>query len=252
MLVPQKAGQTPDPKPCAGNDGTTIVVCSFFGWLLCNQSSTNQIEDMFYNTPTRLSALRSSSEEYARILDVVTRYAVHNPKVAFLCKKVCRVKCIYLLANHTEQAGSVTPELSTSSTSTDQTIRLLYGHTIGKELLHIEVSSSPIDRVSRSTGSGDVDDTEKWSAEAYCTSPNYQAKKTVFLLFINREFAQDERQGVRLVTIIQTVSSNRPASSEQLKVYTAGYCPKVHPHSYTSGTNDHPQQDHTLKTSALR
>lgn len=53
-----------------------------------------QIEDLFYNTPTRLSALRSSSEEYSRILDVVTKYAVHNPKVSFLCKKVhiCDIK----------------------------------------------------------------------------------------------------------------------------------------------------------------
>ncbi|KAN0085797.1 hypothetical protein V8E55_006931 [Tylopilus felleus] len=157
VLVPPKAGQTPDPKPCAGIDGTTII-----------------IEDMFYNTPTRLSALRSPSEEYARILDVVTKYAVHNPKVAFLCRK----------------AGSVTPELSTSPTSTNQAIRLMYGHAIGKELLHIEVSSSPTDGTSRRIGSGDVDDTEKWSAEAYCTSPNYQAKKTVFLLFINHRLVE--------------------------------------------------------------
>lgn len=47
---------------------------------------------MFYNTPTRLSALRSSSEEYARILDVVTKYSVHNSKVSFVCKKVCCLK----------------------------------------------------------------------------------------------------------------------------------------------------------------
>lgn len=27
VLVPSKAGYTPDPKPCAGNNGTTITVC---------------------------------------------------------------------------------------------------------------------------------------------------------------------------------------------------------------------------------
>ncbi len=32
----------------------------------------------------------------------------------------------------------------------------------------------------------DDDNSTKWSAEAYFTNPNYQAKKTVFLLFINR------------------------------------------------------------------
>ncbi|KAF9235807.1 hypothetical protein BU15DRAFT_89456 [Melanogaster broomeanus] len=158
-LVPPKAGQTTDPKPCAGNDGTVIT-----------------IEDMFYNTPTRLSALRGSSEEYARILDVVTKYAVHNPNVSFLCKKV----------------GSSTPELSTSPTlGVGQAIRLSYGHSIGKELLHVEVSSS---RKGGSSSRGHApdgpDDPERWSAEAYCTSPNYQAKKTVFLLFINHRLVE--------------------------------------------------------------
>jgi len=47
-----------------------------------------KIEDLFFNTPTRLSALRSPSEEYARILDVVTKYAIHNSTVSFQCKKV--------------------------------------------------------------------------------------------------------------------------------------------------------------------
>lgn len=35
-----------------------------------------------------------------------------------------------------------------------------------------------------------VDDAdEAWSVEIFFTSPSYQAKKMVFLLFINREFA---------------------------------------------------------------
>ncbi|KAH7907575.1 histidine kinase-like ATPase [Hygrophoropsis aurantiaca] len=153
--VPSKAGQTPDPKPCAGNDGTTLT-----------------IEDLFYNTPTRLSALRSSSEEYARILDVMTKYAVHNPNVSFVCKK----------------AGSSSPELSTpSSSDITQTIRLLYGHTIAKELVHITSSSETNDE------HGGDDDPESWTAEAYFTNANYQAKKTVFLLFINHRLVESPR-----------------------------------------------------------
>ena len=33
----------------------------------------------------------------------------------------------------------------------------------------------------------DVDDPETWKAEAHISNANYQAKKMVFLLFINRK-----------------------------------------------------------------
>ncbi|EIW77203.1 DNA mismatch repair protein MutL [Coniophora puteana RWD-64-598 SS2] len=156
-LTPPKSGLSPDPKPCAGNDGTTIT-----------------IENMFYNTPTRLSALRSSSEEYSRILDVMTRYAVHNPNVSFSCKK----------------SGVSGQDLSTPSNSdVRQTIRLLYGHAIYKDLLHAKASSSSSDR----DNSTDDDDPESWSSEAYFTNANYQAKKTTFLLFINHRLVESSR-----------------------------------------------------------
>ncbi|KAI6158071.1 histidine kinase-like ATPase [Pisolithus tinctorius] len=150
VLVPSKPGQTPDPKPCAGVDGTIIT-----------------IEDMFYNTPIRLSALRSPSEEYAKVLDVVTKYAVHNPAISFLCKK----------------AGSPSPEISTSPASDIlQAIRSLYGHAIAKELLRVDVTSEQ--------SKDGIDDPERWSAEAYCTNANFQAKKMVFLLFINHRLVE--------------------------------------------------------------
>lgn len=53
-LVPPRPGASADPKACAGNKGTLIVV-----------------EDLFYNMLMRQRALRSPSEEYHKIADVV-------------------------------------------------------------------------------------------------------------------------------------------------------------------------------------
>lgn len=50
------------PRPIAAVPGTTIAV-----------------EDLFYNVPTRRKALRSAAEEYAAVVDIVSRYAVRGP-----------------------------------------------------------------------------------------------------------------------------------------------------------------------------
>ncbi|KAF8340115.1 histidine kinase-like ATPase [Amanita rubescens] len=162
-LVPHKPGQLSEPKACAGNDGTTIV-----------------IEDLFYNIPTRLSALRSPSEEYGRILDLLTRYAIHNSKVSFSCKKV----------------GSSSPDLSTPSGSeTTHAIRLLYGHSIAKELLEAKIL--PKNRKKKRLSENDdellEDNSESWTAEALFTNANYQAKKMTFILFINHRLVESPR-----------------------------------------------------------
>ena len=54
-LSPPGPGEPAKPKRCAGLQGTQIAV-----------------EDMFYNMPLRLKALRSPSEEYHRIVDAMT------------------------------------------------------------------------------------------------------------------------------------------------------------------------------------
>lgn len=59
-----------EPKPVAGKEGTQITV-----------------EDLFYNTPSRLRTMRLKNDEWAKILDVVGRYAVHSEGVGFTCKK---------------------------------------------------------------------------------------------------------------------------------------------------------------------
>ena len=54
--------------------------------LAANQGNTITVEDLFYNVPTRLAALRSSAEEFNKIADVVTKYAIHNAGWALLSR----------------------------------------------------------------------------------------------------------------------------------------------------------------------
>ena len=87
-----------------------------------------------------------------------------------------------------KQSGSASPDLSTpSSSETSAAIRLLYGHSIAKELLHVKISSSDKEREGTDMDEDDNNDSESWNAASYFTNANYQAKKVVFLLFINRK-----------------------------------------------------------------
>ena len=113
-----------------------------------------QVEDLFYNVPSRQRAFRSPSEEYAKILDVVGRYAVHCSGVAFSCKK------------HGESGMSIS---TPASATTIDSIRQIHGSAVANELLDFEVSD------------------EEWGFKAcgWATNANYHVKKTTILLFIN-------------------------------------------------------------------
>ena len=94
------------------------------------------------------------------------------------------------------KASSPSPDLSTPSESTTvQAIRILYGQAIARELLTANASSSPEKQAPAGGDDVEMDKGEnedadfgdgRWKAEAHFTSINYHAKKTIFLLFINR------------------------------------------------------------------
>ena len=59
---------------------------------LCNSRTESQgtqitVEDLFYNVTTRRKVLRSGADEFSRVADVVTKYAVHNAGVALTLKR---------------------------------------------------------------------------------------------------------------------------------------------------------------------
>ncbi|KAL1924901.1 uncharacterized protein VTP21DRAFT_4555 [Calcarisporiella thermophila] len=136
-LASSRPGASAEPKPCAGNNGTQVTA-----------------EDLFYNVPIRRNALRSPSDEYNRILDVVSRYAVHNAGVSFSCKK----------------QGSNAADVHTSSgASTVDNIRQIYGTSVASELLEVEKEFPNYD----------------FKLRGYVTNANYNMKSMKFLLFIN-------------------------------------------------------------------
>ena len=108
-LTAVKAGDKVDPKPCAGTVGTTIVV-----------------EDLFYNMQTRRQAFKNATEQYQRVLDVVTKYSVHfgEQKVSFTCKK------------QGQQMSDLHTPVNSSSL---ENIKIAYGASVAKELIEFEL-----------------------------------------------------------------------------------------------------------------
>lgn len=130
------------PKPCAGNQGTTITV-----------------EDLFYNMPQRKQALKSPAEEFTKVSEVVSKYAIHNPQVGFTLKKI----------------GESGFALKTPPKSSHiENIRIIYGNQISKDLLPLELKDS----------------VHRFEIKGFITNLNYQSKGRTNLLFINHRLVE--------------------------------------------------------------
>lgn len=182
-LIPPKPGQSPDPKPCAGRPGTQITV-----------------EDLFYNIPNRRRAFKSPSEEYTKILDVITRYAVHCEHVAFSIKK------------HGEAGAGFS--VAAAATKADR-IKQAHGAALAKELIEFKTEN------------------DKWgfTASGYCSNANYSAKRTTVLLFINHRSVESSavKKGVEQAYQLFLPKSGHPFVYLSLEIDPARVDVNVHP-----------------------
>mmetsp|Transcript_15764 Transcript_15764/g.41539 ORF Transcript_15764/g.41539 Transcript_15764/m.41539 type:complete len:470 (+) Transcript_15764:603-2012(+) len=139
----------PGPKPVAAVRGTTITV-----------------EDLFYNVPTRRKALKSAAEEYARVMDVVTRYALMaSGRCAFSCKRL---------------GESRADVLTLPGASLCDNIRALYGAAVANNLLPLSLKAG-----KEPTPAIGMDDGVCLVVEGFISSASYAAKRTQMVLFIN-------------------------------------------------------------------
>jgi DNA mismatch repair protein MLH1 len=150
-------GELKDVKPTAGKQGTQIVV-----------------ENLFYNVPSRLKALKGGSEEFSKIVDVVGRYAIHTD-LGFGVKKF----------GDSHFTLTTRPNLSVR-----ERIRSVYGNSVAQELVEFS-----------------VDGIEKYgvvNVQGQITNPNYNNKKSIApVFFINNRLVSNDRLRRSLNSTIQ-------------------------------------------------
>lgn len=135
------------PKPVAGKNGTQITV-----------------EDIFYNAPARLRAMKSKNDEYIKILDVVGRYAIHTD-VGLSCKKF----------GESYQTLSTRPNLPLK-----ERIRTVFGSSVANEIIPFTMEESENDK-----------EYGLLSCSGAITGSNYVNKKKIQpVFFINNRLIQ--------------------------------------------------------------
>ncbi|XP_059460207.1 DNA mismatch repair protein MLH1-like [Corylus avellana] len=129
-----------EPKACAAVKGTQIMV-----------------ENLFYNMIARRKTLQNSADDYSKIVDLLSRFAVHHIHVGFSCRK----------------HGASRADVHTVATSSRlDAIRSVYGVSVARSLIKIENSdNNPSSSVFKMDG--------------FISDSNYVAKKITMVLFIN-------------------------------------------------------------------
>lgn len=182
-LVPARPGLSAEPRACAGNKGTQITV-----------------EDLFYNVSTRRKALKSPGEEHAKIVDVVSKYAIHNSGVAFTVKK---------------QGENLAEVRTMNSSSCLDNIRAIYGGSVARELLEVSCDHAKFG----------------FKMHSYVSNANYSVKKLQFLLFINHRLVDSSalRKALEAVYEAYLPKTSHPFVYMSLEINPSNVDVNVHP-----------------------
>ncbi|CAK7344777.1 unnamed protein product [Dovyalis caffra] len=116
-----------------------------------------QVENLFYNMIARRKTLQNSADDYSKIVDLLSRFAIHHINVSFSCRK---------------HGASRADVHSVATSSRLDSIRSIYGVSVAVNLMKVEVSDN-----NPSSSVFDMD--------GFISNSNYVAKKTTMVLFIN-------------------------------------------------------------------
>ena len=145
----------------------------------------------------RRKTLQNSADDYSKIVDLLSRFAIHHTHVSFSCRKVglCNAAEFYLSSGYHfcfkfvnfywliiqslffplyyNQFGAARADVhSVGTPSRIDTIRSVYGVSVAQNLLKIEASD-------------DDPSSSVFKMDGLISNFNYVAKKTTMVLFIN-------------------------------------------------------------------
>eukprot|EP01105_Mastigella_eilhardi_P016950 TRINITY_DN3891_c0_g1_i1.p1 TRINITY_DN3891_c0_g1~~TRINITY_DN3891_c0_g1_i1.p1 ORF type:complete len:554 (+),score=148.17 TRINITY_DN3891_c0_g1_i1:202-1662(+) len=158
------------------------------------------VEDLFYNVATRRKTLKNANDEYQKIVEVVSRYALHNSGIGITCKKY----------------GENQSEVHTvRGTTLEDNIRLMFGHNVARELLPFKCTDEKLGFV----------------AEGHISNANYSMKKTTFILFINHRLVDSTHIKKAMESVYQQYlpKSSHPWIYLSLSVAPQNIDVNVHP-----------------------
>ncbi|KAL3128157.1 MutL-like ATPase [Cryptosporidium hominis] len=183
---------------------------------LAKRGTIVQINDLFYNMPSRQRAMGSASDEYARCLDLVQKYCIEFPEVSFNVRKF----------------GQNTNDLRTNGgvKTRKNVIGLLYGSNVVKELIQFTVSrDSERPRDSDKEKSNELSlKIPDFSAELYISGLGYNPKQNTLIIFINGRLVKNNAIKQAIETAYQYTKSNYWAFVS-VRIPSETIDPNIHP-----------------------
>ncbi|XP_058194715.1 DNA mismatch repair protein MLH1 isoform X3 [Rhododendron vialii] len=151
---------------------------------MCSCKGDADNENLFYNMTARRKTLQNSADDYPKIVDLLSRFAIHHTNVSFSCRK----------------HGAARPDIhSVATASRLDAIRSVYGVSVARNLMSIEVSD-------------DDPSSSVFKMDGFISNSNYIAKKITMVLFINGRLVECSalKRAIEIVYMATLPKASKP------------------------------------------
>ncbi|KAK6588897.1 family ATpase [Cryptosporidium xiaoi] len=138
-----------------------------------------QFTDLFHNMPTRKRSLGSAAEEYSKCLELIQKYCIEFPSVAFSVRK----------------HGNNATDLRTNGgdkTTKKNAIGIIYGSQLVKELINVNISNNTLREDNNNIESSLFTKIPDYDVELFFSGLNYDPKQNNLIIFVNGRLVKND------------------------------------------------------------